>query len=50
MSTEFKVIVNLSDRTAIEFQVFAIGRVQANKEVVKLFGNGKIKSIQSSKI
>lgn len=47
MSVKFHTIVYLSDKTAIEYDVFATSKSQANKSVLAFFGYRGIKSIKS---
>ena len=50
MSVKFHTIVCLSDKTAIEYDVFATSKSQANKSVLAYFGYRGIKSIKSQKV
>ena len=47
MSVKFRTIVELSDRTAIEYDVFAESKSKANKSVLSFFGYRSVKSIKS---
>ena len=50
MSVKFHTIVCLSDKTAIEYDVFATSKAQANKSILAFFGYRGIKSIKSQKV
>lgn len=50
MSVKFHTIVELSDKTAIEYDVFANSKSMANKSVLALFGYRSIKSIKSNRV
>lgn len=47
MSVKFHTIVCLSDKTAIEYDVFATSKAQANKSILAFFGYKRVQSIQS---
>jgi len=47
MARKFHSVVRLSNRTAIEFDVFASSKIEANKSIVSHFNNGKIQSIKT---
>ena len=47
MSVKFHTIVELSDKTAIEYDVFAESKSKANKSVLSFFGYRSVKSIKS---
>ena len=49
MSVKFHTIVCLSDKTAIEYDVFATSKAQANKSILAFFGYRSVKSIKSMK-
>lgn len=47
MSVKFHTIVELSDKTAIEYDTFATDKTQANKSVLAFFGYCKVQAIKS---
>jgi len=49
MSVKFNTIVSLSDKTAIQYSIYAESKAMANKAVIKLFGYRKVLTIQTHK-
>lgn len=49
MSVRFHTIVELSDKTTIEYDQYAASKIAANKSILGFFGYRGIKSIRSCK-